>query len=65
MVSPHRANLAAAGAVIKKGDLFKFFTGYPDMWAICDRLKEAQMLDKNVVSVEKESNGKYTEFRFK
>lgn len=65
MVSPHRANLAQAGAVVKKGDLFKFFTGYPDMWAICDRLKEAQMLDKNAVTVEKESNGKYTEFRFK
>lgn len=65
MVSPHRANLAQAGAVVKKGDLFKFFTGYPDMWAICDRLKEAQMLDKNAVTVEKESNGKFTEFRFK
>lgn len=65
MVSPHRANLAQAGAVVKKGELFKFFTGYPDMWAICDRLKEAQMLDENVVTVEKESNSKYTEFRFK
>lgn len=65
MVSPHRANLAQAGAVLKKGDMFKFFTGNPDMWAICESLKEAGELDKNVVTVEKESNGKYTEFRFK
>lgn len=63
-VSLHRANLAAAGAVLKKDEVFKFFTGYPDMWAICDALKKAGLLEQNAVTIAKENNGKYTEFRF-
>lgn len=64
MVSPHRANLNAAGAVLKKGEPFKFFTGYPDMWTICDKLREAGLLEQNVVTIEREDNRKFTEFRF-
>lgn len=64
MVSPHRANLTAAGAVLKKGEPFKFFTGYPDMWTICDKLREAGLLEQNVVTIEREDNRKFTEFRF-
>lgn len=46
VIAPNRAQLATSGKNIKKGDVIKFFTGYPDMCGICDDLKKSGCLGK-------------------
>ena len=48
----------------KKGDVIKFFTGYPDMCDICDALKEKDMLTKNIVKIARNAQGRFTEYLF-
>lgn len=64
MIAPNRAQLAASNISLKKGDVIKFFTGYPDMCDICDALKEKDMLTKNIVKIARNAQGRFTEYLF-
>lgn len=64
VVAPNRAQLAASNISLKKGDVIKFFTGYPDMCDICDALKEKDMLNENKVTIARNAQGRFTEYLF-
>ena len=64
MIAPNRVQLAASNISLKKGDVIKFFTGYPDMCDICDALKEKDMLTKNIVKIARNAQGRFTEYLF-
>lgn len=61
---PNRAQLAACNLPLKKGDVVKFFTGYPDMCDICDALKEKELLGENKVTMARNAQGNFTEYLF-
>jgi len=64
VISTNRVQLAACNLVLKKGDVIKFFTGYPDMCDICDVLKEKGMLGENRVTMARNDQGNFTEYFF-
>lgn len=64
VIAPNRAQLAACNLALKKGDVVKFFTGYPDMCDICDALKEKDMLGENRVTMARNAQGNFTEYLF-
>lgn len=64
VVNPNRAQLSASNISLKKGDVIKFFTGYPDMCDICDALKERNLLGENKVTLTRNSQGRFTEYYF-
>ena len=64
IIAPNRAQLATSGKNIKKGDVIKFFTGYPDMCGICDDLKKSGCLGKNKVTMGRNVQGNFTEYFF-
>lgn len=64
VIVPNRAQLAASNISLKKGDVIKFFTGYPDMCDICDALKEKEMLGENKVTITRNAQGRFTEYLF-
>ncbi|MGM9817162.1 MAG: RNA-directed DNA polymerase [Lepagella sp.] len=64
VVLPNRAHLAAANISLKRGEVIKFFTGYPDMCDICDMLREKNMLGENKVTVTRNAYGRFTEYLF-
>ena len=64
VVTPNKAQLEACNVTLKRGDLIKFFTGYPDMCAVCDKLKELNMLDANKVTVTRNAQARFTEYLF-
>ena len=64
IIAPNRAQLAASNISLKKGDVIKFFTGYPDMCDICDALKEKEMLNENKVTIARNAQGRFTEYLF-
>ena len=64
VIAPNRAQLAACNLSLKKGDVVKFFTGYPDMCDICDALKEKCMLGENRVTMARSAQGSFTEYLF-
>ncbi len=64
VIVPNRAQLAASNISLKKGDVIKFFTGYPDMCDICDALKEQGTLEQNKVTISKNSQGRFVEYLF-
>ncbi len=64
VVAPNRAQLATCNISLKKGDVIKFFTGYPDMCDVCDQLKAADMLTENKVAIAKNVQGSYVEYLF-
>lgn len=49
---------------LKKGDVVKFFTGYPDMCDICDALKDKELLGENKVTMARNAQGNFTEYLF-
>lgn len=61
---PNRAQLAACNLPLKKGDVVKFFTGYPDMCDICDALKDKELLGENKVTMARNAQGNFTEYLF-
>lgn len=64
VIMPNRAQLSASNISLKKGDVIKFFTGYPDMCDICDALKDKGMLGQNKVAVARNAQGRFTEYLF-
>lgn len=62
IIIPNRAQLQACGRTAKKGDVIKFFTGYPDMQQICEALKEAGLLGENKVTMNKNTTANFTEY---
>lgn len=64
LIVPNRAQLAACNLPLKKGDVVKFFTGYPDMCDICDALKEKELLGENKVAMARNAQGNFTEYLF-
>lgn len=64
VIAPNRAQLAASNISLKKGEVIKFFTGYPDMCDVCDALKEKKMLDKNKITITRNVQGRFTEYLF-
>lgn len=64
VIVPNRSQLAACNLTLKKGDVVKFFTGYPDMCDICDALKEKGMLGENKVTMARNAQGNFTEYLF-
>lgn len=64
VIVPNRSQLAACNLTLKKGDVVKFFTGYPDMCDICDALKENGMLGENKVTMARNAQGNFTEYLF-
>lgn len=64
VIVPNRSQLAACNLTLKKGDVIKFFTGYPDMCDICDALKEQEMLGENKVTMARNAQGNFTEYLF-
>lgn len=64
LIVPNRAQLAACNLPLKKGDVVKFFTGYPDMCDICDALKDKELLGENKVTMARNAQGNFTEYLF-
>lgn len=64
VIVPNRSQLAACNLTLKKGDVVKFFTGYPDMCDICDALKEKGMLGENKMTMARNAQGNFTEYLF-
>lgn len=64
LIVPNRAQLAACNLSLKKGDVVKFFTGYPDMCDICDALKDKERLGENKVTMARNVQGNFTEYLF-
>lgn len=64
IIAPNRAQLSSCNVSLKKGEIVKFFTGYPDMCDVCDKLKEAEMLNENKVTITKNAQGSYVEYLF-
>jgi hypothetical protein len=64
VIAPHRAQLSACNKTLKKGEVIKFFIGYPDMCDVCDQLKGKGMLNENKVTVAKNVQGSYVEYLF-
>lgn len=64
VITPNRQQLAASNISLRKGEVIKFFTGYPDMCDICDALKEKDMLNKNIVKIARNAQGRFTEYLF-
>lgn len=61
---PNRRRPVWCTAPLKKGDVVKFFTGYPDMCDICDALKEKELLGENKVTMARNAQGNFTEYLF-
>lgn len=64
VIVPNRAQLATANIALKKGEVIKFFTGYPDMCDVCDALKAQGTLEQNKVTILKNAQGRFTEYFF-
>ncbi len=64
IIAPNKAQLSACNLQLKKGDVVKFFTGYPDMHDICDILKEKGQLGENKITMAKSMQDTFTEFLF-
>lgn len=64
VIAPNRAQLSACNLALKKGDVVKFFTGYPDMCDICDALREKDMLGENRVTLARNAQGNFIEYLF-
>jgi hypothetical protein len=65
VITPNKAHLLACNVILKKGDVFKFFTGYEDIWDICEQLKEKGMLGQNKVTLDRDTSGNFTEYYFR
>lgn len=64
VIAPNRAQLSACNKSLKKGDVVKFFTGYPDMCDICDALRNNEALGENRVTIARNAEGNFIEYLF-